>query len=307
MKSLLLTAIISVATTAIVRAMLSIPRPPKPAEPPPPYGYTLPQLPDDQLDIAAASFILAKELNPSIDIPALDAQLDAIVEHIRWAVDNNPDPGYRIQVINTTLFFTEQFGYDFANYKKYVPGVSQLADILARKRGNCAALATLYLAVAQRLGYPIYPVFTPTHVYLRYVKPDLTFINIDPTDFGREISDAEYIRHFNLPKEGVRSGIYLHTSTYREFLGFVLSIYAMEHRRNSLVRTIRYLEGSIEMNPFHTDAMAKLFNFYNLAALAPGCYMQDWLFAASRLKSRVRILKDARALKEILATEDSLK
>lgn len=66
---------------------------------------------------------------------------------------------------------------------------TSLAAALLRKRGNCLATTTLYLALARELGLPIRAVPLPRHVLARFDGTPPR--NIETTMEGAEVTDAE--------------------------------------------------------------------------------------------------------------------
>jgi hypothetical protein len=59
-----------------------------------------------------------------------------------------------------------------------------LNGVLGTKKGTCASLPTLYLAVGRRLGYPLKLVRTTQHLFLRWQDENGERFNIEPTSKG---------------------------------------------------------------------------------------------------------------------------
>jgi hypothetical protein len=72
-----------------------------------------------------------------------------------------------------------------------------------------------YVAVAQRLGWPVYPVSVPDHSFVRYVDPALKDQNIETTSNGGYVPDGIYVKDFVVSEKGRKSGAYFRTLTYR--------------------------------------------------------------------------------------------
>ncbi len=92
-----------------------------------------------------------------------------------------------------------------------------LGSVLVRRRGYCIGIAALYLALAEKVGVPIFAVATPTHVFLRY-DDGATRINIEPFQRGAALSDEQYIREHRIPEQSVEEGVFLKTLAVQEFL-----------------------------------------------------------------------------------------
>jgi regulator of sirC expression with transglutaminase-like and TPR domain len=115
------------------------------------------------------------------------------------------------------LFFKNMaIEYDKTDYmgrklvNRYAYGVVQT------KKGTCANLSTFYISVGQRLGYPIYAVAAPQHLFARYVDPSLEMQNIEPTSQGGWDPDDEYVRKTEIPQRGIANGVYLATKSHKE-------------------------------------------------------------------------------------------
>lgn len=181
-------------------------------------------LPEKGVDIWNASMALAKDAYPDLNVDYYNREFEKVVERIRRDTPPDADPERKIRTINTILYLKMGIAYDpderelkQAVYNRYP------FSILDRKRGNCYNLALLYIAVAQRLGYPIYPVSAPEHLFARYVDPTFKLQNIDPSGRGRYSPDEEYIRRLEIPAFAVKNGTYLQTMSYRELVGYMVS------------------------------------------------------------------------------------
>jgi hypothetical protein len=110
------------------------------------------------------------------------------------------------------------------------------------------------LPVAQRLGYPIYPVVAPDHMFVRYVEPAFKEQNIETTSGGKYFTDESYIQNFSVSKRGLESGSYMRTLTYRQFLGHMLAANAFVRAREGQgEKAIAYSERAIQLDPQFAD------------------------------------------------------
>ena len=181
-------------------------------------------LPEKDVDIWNVSMTLAKDAYPDLNVDHYNGEFQKLVEQIRRATPPDADPETRIRTINTILYKKVGITYDpderelkQAVYNRYA------FSILDRKHGNCYNLALLYIAVAQRLGYPVYPVSAPEHLFARWVDPAFKLQNIDPSGRGRFAPDEEYIRRMEIPSYAVKNGTYLRTMSYRELAGYMVA------------------------------------------------------------------------------------
>lgn len=214
------------------------------------------QLPlrEDQIDIGLAAFTFAKEFYPNLDIAAYSKRIDLIADKARQLAQNTPDPETRIRILNTVIHQVEGFHYDHSPFARSQQEYYFLNGILDMKQGICYTLPLLYIAVAQRLGYPLYPVAAPDHLFVRYVDPAFTEQNIETTSGGKYFPDEYYIKAFAVSKRSLKSGSYLRTLSYRQFLGQMLAASAFMHGRNGeSFKAIAYLEKAAQLDPKFAD------------------------------------------------------
>ncbi|MEW6331086.1 MAG: transglutaminase family protein [Pseudomonadota bacterium] len=209
-------------------------------------------LSEDKIDIGIAALTFAKEIYPQIDISDYSARIDKLVERARFFIRSQGryDPDSIIRALNTFFYQREGFHYDRSEDAFNKIENHYLTGVLDTKQGTCFNLPMLYMAVAQRLGYPVYPVMAPDHVFLRFVSPGLKEQNIEATEGGGYSPDEDYIQRLNITKKGLKSGAYLRTLTYREYLARLLETNAITiGRRGDLTKAISYLERVIQIDP----------------------------------------------------------
>jgi regulator of sirC expression with transglutaminase-like and TPR domain len=211
-------------------------------------------LPEDQIDIGLAALTFAKEFYPNLDIAAYSRRIDLIADKARQLAQGTEDPETRIRILNTVIHQIEGFHYDRSPFARSRQDYYFLNGILDTKQGICYSLPLLYMAVAQRLGYPLYPVLAPDHIFVRYVDPNFTEQNIETTSGGKYFPDQYYIEAFAVSQRGLKSGSYMRTLTYRQFLGHMLAANAVFHGRNAATsKTIAYLEKAAQLDSQFAD------------------------------------------------------
>jgi regulator of sirC expression with transglutaminase-like and TPR domain len=105
----------------------------------------------------------------------------------------------------------------------------------------------LYIAVAQRLGWPIYPVTAPSHFFARYAAPFFHRQNIEVTSGGKYFEDEWYVDDFAIGPEALKAGSYMRTLTYREYFGHIL--YASAYAFTDGHKRLAYIERAASLNP----------------------------------------------------------
>ncbi len=239
-------------------------------------------LSEDKIDIGLAALTFAKEFYPHLDIAAYSKRIDLIADKARQLAKGTPDPETRIRVLNTVIHQMEGFHYDRSPFARSRQEYYFLNGILDMKQGICYSLPLLYIAVAQRLGYPLYPVLAPDHIFVRYVDPNFAEQNVETTSGGKYFPDQYYIEAFAVSKKGMKSGSYLRTLTYRQFLGQMLAVSAVFHGRNAAThKVIAYLEKAAQLDPQFADNYDNLRIVYtDMSEVAP-----PYLAAAYRDKA----------------------
>jgi hypothetical protein len=96
-----------------------------------------------------------------------------------------------------------------------------------KHRGTCSSLPVLYVAVAQRLGYPAELVAAKGHLFVRY-QEGTEHLNVEATSVGFNTYPDEHYRQWPLPMtaEEVRTFGWLRPMSRAEMLGAFLAIRA---------------------------------------------------------------------------------
>jgi regulator of sirC expression with transglutaminase-like and TPR domain len=209
-------------------------------------------LTESKIDVGIAALTMAKEVYPYLDVQAYSKKLDALAAKAKWLARDTQDPEIRIRALNTVLFRYEGFRYD---HEGFAAGGRKehfyLNGILDTKQGICFTMPLLYVAVGQRLGWPIYPVTAPSHFFARYSAPFFHRQNIEVTSGGKYFEDEWYIDDFAIGPGALRTGGYMRTLTYREYLGHIL--YASAYAFRDGHKRLAYVERAAALDPRDPD------------------------------------------------------
>ena len=142
-------------------------------------------LPDEEIDLATAIMILYKEWDPSFDVTGSLEEIDRMALELEARINPGDNPERIVSLINRYLF--EESAYTGLADPGYMRKLeySALPCVIENKKGHCLGLSLLYLALAERLGLPIYGVAAPGHTFVRYDNGE-TRINIETTEKGKE-------------------------------------------------------------------------------------------------------------------------
>jgi regulator of sirC expression with transglutaminase-like and TPR domain len=174
----------------------------------------LAQLGNENIDIAVAALLIAKEFDSRVDVKKNLRMVDRIAFELLHGMPGRIDPHEAMGLLSETLF--DRFGV-IENHGGFDPTEGFLSALLSSKQGNCLGLTTLYLAVGRRLGFPLHMVRVPDHVFVRYACNGKE-INIETTDQGRVQGDAYYMEKYHTE----RSPMYLCSLTVKEELAELL-------------------------------------------------------------------------------------
>ena len=137
--------------------------------------------PDEQIDLAKASLYFAQAEYPDLYIPKYLSDLDAIAQKIEVQLTPERYPLKVVKTINHHLFEVLNFQGNKQNY--YDPDNSFLHQVIERKLGIPISLSVIYLAIAQRLDFPMIGIGMPGHFLIRPKFEGVGFF-IDPFNRG---------------------------------------------------------------------------------------------------------------------------
>ena len=109
-----------------------------------------------------------------------------------------------------------------------MPKTFSSADSWRERQGTCSSLPVLYVAVAQRLGYPVDLASTEEHLYLRY-EEGTNHLNVDAAGEGFITQTDEKYRKWphKLTEEEIKTYGYLQPMSTQQILGAFLAMRAM--------------------------------------------------------------------------------
>lgn len=146
---------------------------------------------DQEPDLEAAAFLLARVCYPELDPQPYRRRLDALAERIRPRLQAAAGLSEKLIVMNQILFRDERFRGNWNDY--FDPQNSYLNRVLDRKLGIPISLSVLYLLVARRLELQIDGVGIPGHFMLKCREAGKEFY-IDTFNEGRFLTRAECIQ-----------------------------------------------------------------------------------------------------------------
>ena len=123
------------------------------------------KLPDDQLDVARGAILIAKDIDPEVDLDKTLAAIDSLASELPDLTNREP--------FDQAVVVTEHFrklGF-LGNTKDYYDARnSLLPEVIQRRTGIPITLSILWCAIAQRVGVNAHGVAFPGHFLVRVDK-----------------------------------------------------------------------------------------------------------------------------------------
>jgi regulator of sirC expression with transglutaminase-like and TPR domain len=123
--------------------------------------------PDERVDLARASLLVACEEYPELEVDRYLERLDAMADGLRGRLGGSPESA--IAALNQVLF--EEHGFRGNTREYYDPRNSFLNDVLDRRTGIPISLSTVYIAVGRRAGAAVEGIGLPGHFVVRVSTP----------------------------------------------------------------------------------------------------------------------------------------
>ncbi len=137
--------------------------------------------PDDQVNLARAALLVAREEYGQLPVDRYLGRLDQLAEEVRDRLANETAPPVVLQELIRTLYERNRFRGNRESY--YDPRNSFLSDVLDRRKGIPLTLGMVVLEVGWRLGLDLEGVNFPGHFLVR-MRGETVNLLVDPFDDG---------------------------------------------------------------------------------------------------------------------------
>lgn len=139
-------------------------------------------------ELETGMLLLARTVNPALDVTAVCAQLDAFAARVRKLLPRAATLRTQARIVARVLF--DEYGLR-GNVEHYTDPRNSLIDqVLERRLGIPLSLSTVYLLVAQRVGLEFEPVGVPGHFLVGGYEPEGPFF-IDSFAGGKLLSPED--------------------------------------------------------------------------------------------------------------------
>jgi regulator of sirC expression with transglutaminase-like and TPR domain len=146
---------------------------------------------DDNLDLEAGAFLIARFAYPDLDEAASVEALDAMAREVRERLGRKASGEEIVKTINRYLFVEQGFAGNTREY--YDVDNSYLNRVLERKMGIPISLGAVYLLVGKRLELPVFGVGMPGHFLVKY-EADRYRIFVDCFNGGALLTQKDCAR-----------------------------------------------------------------------------------------------------------------
>jgi regulator of sirC expression with transglutaminase-like and TPR domain len=214
---------------------------------------------DDSLSLTEAAGAIALAEHPTLDLAALQTELDELAARLRRRLPADAGALQRVRALHQFFYRDLGFGSNVNDLRD--ADNSHLHAVLQRRRGLPIALAVLYLDLAGQIGLQADGVSFPGHFLIKLHLP-LGEAVIDPVD-GRSLTRAEleerlepFLGHETRTELesgmglGELLGEYLQPASGREILARMLRNLARLHREDGdLLRLLQIQQRQVVLEP----------------------------------------------------------
>jgi regulator of sirC expression with transglutaminase-like and TPR domain len=121
---------------------------------------------DDNLDLEAGAFLIARFAYPELNSFRYSGILDAMAGELQARLGRKVSAEETVKTINRYLFVEQGFSGNTTQY--YDVDNSYINKVLERRTGIPISLSTVYLLIAKRLNLPVFGVGMPGHFLVKY-------------------------------------------------------------------------------------------------------------------------------------------
>jgi regulator of sirC expression with transglutaminase-like and TPR domain len=207
--------------------------------------------PDDEIDLAEAALLIAKEHNAELDVGRYLSRIEALATELSARVVEQASETDRILALNRFLFEEQRFAPNVENF--YDPRNSFLNEVLERRLGIPISLSILYIEVGRRIGLTLKGVSFPGHFLVKCKVKEGTVV-LDPYCGGLSLSLHDLQQRLREVRGGevsraIVAGM-LVAANKKEILGRMLrNLKAIYLDSDEHVRALSVMEWIITLSP----------------------------------------------------------
>jgi regulator of sirC expression with transglutaminase-like and TPR domain len=143
--------------------------------------------PDEEIDLAAAALLIAREEYPDLDVARYVKRLDSLAGELAGRVARS---GLQQVAAGLAQFLATEHGFRGNTSDYYDPRNSFLNEVLDRRTGIPISLSAVYIEVARRAGLRAGGVGLPGHFLVRLADAEASLL-VDPFHGGSIVSPGD--------------------------------------------------------------------------------------------------------------------
>jgi regulator of sirC expression with transglutaminase-like and TPR domain len=144
------------------------------------------QAKEDDIDLLAAAFLIAKLDNEELDIAVYRKQIERMVHDVNASLPQNADEAAKLAALNKYLFAEQGFHGSRGDY--YNRANSYLNEVIDDREGLPITLSVLYMELARRLSIKVVGIGLPGHFIVEHVAAKGGRQLIDVFERGQALS-----------------------------------------------------------------------------------------------------------------------
>ena len=240
------------------------------------------------LPVTDSAILFCQKVDPTIDAEWVKAEVKKLADEIRPRIQNEKSPEKILAILKETIY--GRWGFDVQPVDGLRPNMGYydtlvrmsrespktiyenafLVPVLQKKQGNCLGLTSVYLALAEELKLPIYPVIVPYHIFPRYDDGKVR-INIETTAQGMNFSDDFYAEISKISKQAIEKGAYLKTLSTKDFLSaYFLALGSYYSGQGLYKKAKRAFQDALRLSPKLALAYSNLAFIYSYYGVSSG-------------------------------------
>lgn len=150
--------------------------------------------PEQDIDLAEAALLIAKDEYPALDVDAYLKRLDDLARRVQQRLSAQADVEEIVITLNEVLFEEQGFSGNTADF--YDPRNSFLNEVLDRKLGIPITLSILYMEIGRRVGLALEGVSFPGHFLVKFATDEGDVV-LDPFAGGMPLSEEDLIERLH--------------------------------------------------------------------------------------------------------------
>lgn len=152
-------------------------------------AWVRPEVEDERMDLLRAALAFGRIELPGLNPELYVAQVEDLAARAAAKIQETGDPEQSIAALNQVLFQEDMFRGNTVDY--YNPRNCYIHDVLDRRLGIPISLATIYMEMARRVGFPLFGVGMPGHFLLKHYDVSGQPVLIDVFERGSIVTEAD--------------------------------------------------------------------------------------------------------------------